>query len=197
MQRPASRPILSVLYGYAAKPLMENRMKMQWMCVVALGCASVLSATTAKAQTDQDKQFLTMASQSDFNEITFSQLALQKSTNPKVKAFAQRMITDHTRLEQEMKPFAVKWGLTPASSLGPDHQELYNQLQGLSGSEFDKQYMTDMTQDHVKAVEMFQSEVGSTQLPKFKAAVEKGEKVVEHHLEMAKKIDGEMGVPAS
>lgn len=174
-------------------------MKMRMMCIMALGCASVMCLARAKAQTptDQDKQFLSMASQGDYNEIHFSQLAIHKARSPRVREFAQRMVTDHTRLEQEMKPFAEKWGLSPATSLSADHQEPYNQLKGLSGAEFDKQYMTDMTKDHEQALDAFKSEESSTQLPKFKAAVARGERVVAHHLEMAKTIDGQIGVSGS
>ena len=177
----------------------EFAMKMIMICVTVLGCASLVGVASARAQmqpTDQDKQFLTTASQSDYNEMAFSKLALQKSDNPQVKAFAQKMITDHTRLEEQMKPFADKWGLTPATSLGPDHQQKYDQLQSLSGGDFNKQYMSDMTTDHQTALDAFKSEESSTQLPKFKTAVAKGEKVVAHHLEMAKNEDGKLGVTA-
>ena len=53
-----------------------------------------------------------------------------------------------------------------------------------------------MTTDHQPALDAFKSEESSTQLPKFKATVAKGEKVVAHHLEMAKKDDTKMGVTA-
>ncbi len=113
-------------------------MKMKMMCGLAMGCAMVMGASIASAQgqgSDQDKQFLMTASQSDYNEIHLSQLAAQKSQNAQVKAFAQKMITDHTKLDQEMLPFAQKMGVTPVSSLDAQHQQIYDQLNQLSGAD--------------------------------------------------------------
>ena len=173
-------------------------MKMGMMCVVALGCASLAGVAQAQqGPTDQDKQFLTQASQGDYTEITFSKLALQKSQTPAVRQFAQKMITDHQTLEMNMQPYAQQWGLTPATSLDSMHQQKYDQLSSMSGADFDKQYMSDMTTDHQTTLDAFKSEESSTTLPKFKATVKKGEKVVAQHLEMAKKDDAKLGAPAN
>ena len=82
------------------------------LCTV-LGFATALAPLNAKAATDDDKKFLAMAAQSDQNEIALAKLAEQKATNPAVKAFAQKMITEHTKMSASMKPFAESWGLTP------------------------------------------------------------------------------------
>ena len=59
-----------------------------------------------------------MASQSDQNEIALSNLANQKATNPAVKAFAEKMVDEHTKMTASMKPFAESWGLTPPTGAG-------------------------------------------------------------------------------
>lgn len=175
-------------------PLQEITMKKQMMCALALGCASVLGMASAKAQgNDQDKQFLMQASQAGYTEITFSQLAVQKATNPKVKAFAQRMVTDHTKLAQEMMPFAQQMGVAPVTSLDAEHQQLYDQLNQLSGSQFDHTYMMDMDKDHHMAETLFQNELSSTQDAAMKPTVKKGDKVIEEHTRMADKLVKEMG----
>ena len=159
--------------------------------ITAVVCLSVASGglfRTASAQTggsDQDKQFLSMAAQSDMNEIKLSQLAETKASNPQVKAFAKKMVTDHTKLEAKMKPFATSWGLTPPSGPDSDHQAIYDKLNGLSGAEFDKAYMNAMDEDHHKALDAFTKEADTTTDPKFKAAVEKGKTVVASHTTMA------------
>ena len=168
------------------------------MCAAVLGCAAMVSAAGARAEvTDQDKTFLTNASQSDFNEIKLSQLAETKASNPMVKKFAEKMVTDHTALSAKMKPYATAWGLTPASSLDADHQAEYDKLNGLSGADFDKEYMTAMDMDHGKALDMFKSEVSSTTDAKFKQTVSGGEKVVASHKMMADKLGPKVGATAS
>jgi putative membrane protein len=155
--------------------------------VILLGSVAA-GATVARAQSaDSDKQFLTKASQSDFTEIKFSQLALEKSTNPTVKSFAQRMVMDHQKLEAEMKPLADQAGVTPVTELDAEHQQKYDVLNQLSGTEFDKTYMTGMDQDHHIALNLFKSEESSAADSKLKATVAKGTKVIAQHTSMADK----------
>jgi putative membrane protein len=71
-----------------------------------------------------------------------SQLAEQKATNPAVKAFAETMVKEHTKMTESMKPFADSWGLTPPSGPDADHQKELDKLNGPPGADFDKEYMT-------------------------------------------------------
>ncbi len=168
------------------------------ICTAVLGCTAMLAAGRAGAEvTEQDKTFLTNASQSDFNEIKLSQLAASKASDPMVKKFAAKMVTDHTSLEAKMKPYADAWGLTPAASLDADHQAEYDKLNGLSGADFDKEYMTAMDMDHGKALDLFKSEVASTTDAKFKKSVAGGEKVVAEHKMMADKLAPKVGASAT
>ena len=165
------------------------------ICAVALGCMFLGTAAMhgQSSTADADKAFLKTASQSDFTEIKFSELAAEKATNPRVKAYAHKMITDHTQLESDMKPFAEKWNLTPPTALDSEHQSKYDALNGMSGSDFDKQYMTDMDADHHTALNLFKQEVSTTQDSAFKPKVEKGEKVVAQHTMMADRAMKMMG----
>lgn len=173
-------------------------MKTSAFCAITLGCISLVGPAVAQsASADQDKQFITQASLSDYTEITFSQLALKNAENPKVKAYAQKMITDHQKLEADMKPFADKLGVTPATALDAEHQQMYDQMTKLSGAEFDKQYMTAMDTDHHKALDAFKAEETSTQDAQLKPVVKKGEKVVAQHTAMADKMQAKMGAAAS
>ena len=152
-----------------------------------LGCAVALTAMAARALDDADKSFIADASQGDLTEIKLSQLALQKASSSSVKTFAQKMITDHTKLETEMKPFADKAGVTPATELNSEHQAVYDKLNGLSGADFDKAYIEAMQKDHHEDLTKFQNQVSSTKDGSFKKTVQKGEKVVATHTKM---IDG-------
>ena len=173
-------------------------MTKQMMCAMALGCATLAGGTVARAQgADQDKQFLMTASQGDYTEITFSKLAEPKSTNPQVKAYAQKMITDHTKLDAEMKPYADQMGVTPVTSLDATHQQQYDQLSSLSGADFDKSYMSAMDTDHHATLDAFKTEESSTTNTALKGTVKKGERVVAQHTEMADKLSKKLGGTSS
>jgi putative membrane protein len=170
----------------------------KYRAVILSMCSALLAGTLftpsfAKAATpDDDKQFLSTAAQSDMNEIKLSQLAESKASSPQVKAFAKKMVTDHTKLETQMKPFATEWNLTPPAGLDSDHQAIFDRLNGLSGPDFDKAYMTAMAEDHHKALDAFTMEAQSTQNASFKAAVLKGKAVVATHTTMADGLQNKM-----
>jgi len=167
----------------------------KWMFVV---CAAVLggamTAQPAKAQAgDQDKQFLQKASQGDANEIKLSELAERKASNPDVRAFAKKMVKDHTQLEKNMRPYADQWGLTPATSMDADHQKEYDKLNKLSGKAFDKEYVDAMDADHHDAENLFSNEIQSTSDPDFKKAVMDGNSAVVAHTNMADDLKNKVG----
>lgn len=143
------------------------------------------AAPAQTSSTDGDKQFLTVASQGDFNEIRLSQLAQTKSSNPQVKAFANKMIADHNKLETQLVEFARKWDVAPANEMDAEHQGIYDHLNGLSGPDFDKAYLTAMAADHHKALDAFTAEAQSAQDSHFRSTVSKGRKVVAAHTTMA------------
>ncbi len=179
-------------------------MKTNSIFAVALGLASVAGVAGAQScngmaagkmspTMDQDKTFVQNAALSDFTEITFSKLAVQKSTDAKVKAYAQKMIADHDALEAKMKPEADKLGVTPPTALDADHQTKYDALNQASGADFDKQYMMAMDADHHKALDLFKQEESTTQDKQLKPIVKGGEKVVAQHTAMADKMVTAMG----
>jgi putative membrane protein len=156
------------------------------LCCLTIGSAAMMYANTAKAQaTDNDKKFLTEASQGSYDEIQLGKLAEEKATNPDIKAFGKRMVTDHTKLNAQMKPYAEQWGLSAPTALSPDAQKAYDKLSKLSGNDFDKEYMSDMVSDHSKDLDAFTKEVKDTKDAKFKASVEQGKSVVAAHKNMA------------
>jgi len=155
------------------------------MCCVVFGAAASIVTMKADAATDDDKKFFAMAAQSDQNEITLSKLAVDKAANPAVKAFAEKMVAEHTKMTESMKPFAESWGLSTPSGPDADHQKELDKLTGLSGANFDKEYVSGMVSDHSKALSAFTSEAKDTKDAKFRAAVIKGKTAVAAHKNMA------------
>jgi putative membrane protein len=152
-------------------------------------CAPSFAAGPDQASTaHQDTEFLKQANQGSVDEIDLAQIALKKSNDPDVKNFAQRIIDDHNKLLNNMKPFDMEAGLTV-----PEHDDVATdaekaKLEVLTGKSFDKAYIKEMVEDHHKVVEAFLSEEKKTGYPAFRTAVKEGEQVVREHLEIADKI---------
>lgn len=156
--------------------------------------ALLLAGLPALGQSHSDKEFLENSSQGNVAEVELAKLALQKTHNAQVRAFAQRMIHDHEMLARQMKPFAMQAGVQPSTSLDREHQDIYDRLKGLSGPAFDKEYVEDMDKDHHKDLKSFQEEIASTQDMKLKQAVESGEKVIAEHTRLIDGISRKMGM---
>jgi len=164
-----------------------NRMNL-WM--VGAGLAAGLMCAGARAQdtTSADKTFLKDSAQDGLAEINYAKLALEKSQDPNVRKFAERMITDHTKLIDDMKPLSAKLGVKPYS--GPaivDHVK-YDELKLKSGISFDRAYVETMVKGHNATLQKFIDEENKTTNPEVKAAVAKGEAVIRQHTEMIDNI---------
>ncbi|HEV7767000.1 MAG TPA: DUF4142 domain-containing protein [Thermoanaerobaculia bacterium] len=114
-----------------------------------------VSGGTTSAMTNEDKDFVTKAGMGGLAEVLMGNLALQKTSNADVKAFAQRMVTDHTTANAELAQLAITKGLALPTELGGEHKEGLDHLSSLSGAEFDKAYMAHMVADHEKTVADF------------------------------------------
>ncbi len=173
------------------------KMKLTTLSAAAALCCSF----AAVAQDDPmksmaaDKAFVMMADEGNTAEITASQLALKKSKNADVKAYAQQMITDHMKLRDDMKPFADKFAVSTPQPLNTTHRVQDKQLAALSGAAFDKAYIRNMDQDHHKTVGMFNNEVATTSNMDLKTAVQGAIPVIQGHTDMADQMATKMNIP--
>jgi putative membrane protein len=137
-----------------------------------------------------DQQFVQDASKSDATEIAASKVALKNSNDPRVKKFAQQMITDHTKLSRGMAALAAKKGLATAPSAD---SALVGKLQTLKGREFDQAYVEQVgVEAHQRAVDLFQQESQSGTDSQLKAAAVHALPTIRHHLGMAQQLAGAM-----
>jgi len=102
-----------------------------------------------------DKDFMTEAAQGGMAEVKLGELAKDKAQNDAVKKFGDRMVTDHTKVNDELKSLASKKGVTLPADLSSQDQKIYDDLSKLSGAEFDKAYMDAMVKDHDTDVGVF------------------------------------------
>ena len=146
--------------------------------------------STAQVTNNTNVLFMEVATMSNLAEIKTSQLALQKSTNPQVRAFAQHMITMHTQAQQELRALAAAKGVVLADQPGADQRLQFNKLNTLSGTAFDAMYKMvqvsghQMTLDLIKTYRTFGTDAQTL------AYAAKIQPVVTSHLEEAKALPG-------
>src|SRR3984885_9861776 len=142
----------------------------------------------AGQQSPIDRMFVTKAMQGSMAEVQLGQLTLEKSNNDQVKQFAQRMIDDHTKLNEQMKPVAQQLGVTPPNQISKGDRKTIAKLQALSGPAYDQAYIQDMVKDHKQDLSDFQMEASSGQDQTVKDAANQGSKVIAQHLQMIEQI---------
>jgi putative membrane protein len=141
-----------------------------------------------------DKVFLHKAAEGGMAEVQLGQLAAHKGNSEEVKQFGQRMVEDHIRLNEWMKPMAESLGVYAPEHLSKADQAEYDKLSGLTGAAFDQEYITAMVKDHRKDLHEFQHEERKTSNTDLKAAVAQAEPVISQHLSMIESIAQQQGV---
>ena len=145
-------------------------------------------------QSMKDKMFLRKAAAGGLAEVQLGQLAADKASGADVKAFGQKMVTDHTALNNDMKPIAESMGVMLPKKVKKDDQAEYDKLSAMSGDDFDKEYLTYMVKDHHTDLREFREEDTTVQDPTLKAAVDKGYKVIREHTSMVDKLARDKGI---
>jgi putative membrane protein len=140
-----------------------------------------------------EQQFVTKASQSDRAEVELANLALQKSNNPDVKQFAQRMVDDHSKNQQQVDSLASQLSITAPGSIPAEAQHEKDRLSNMSGDQFDRAYARMMVQDHRKDVNEFKQEQQSAQNSQLRQYVDQTLPVLEQHLQMAEQLQSKVG----
>ena len=140
-----------------------------------------------------DKKFAKEAMEGGLAEVQLGQMAAKQGSSDEVKQFGQKMVDDHTKMNEQMKPIAAQLGLTPPTDLDMKHKALQKKLNGLSGDAFDKAYIGAMVKDHQKDAAEFQKEATNGKNPQLKDAASQGEKVISEHLQMIQKMAQDHG----
>lgn len=144
----------------------------------------------------EDRRALERLAQADMAEIATGKLAQQKASSPEVKKYGEHMMQEHTRMLQEGVQLAQKKGVQPPKETDKKHRSAMKKLEGLSGEEFDRQYMAQMVKDHEEVMKLAEKTVKDTKDPELKAHVEKGSPHIKEHLEQARKLQASLGASA-
>ncbi len=151
-----------------------------------LAAMAGLATTAAVAQTaPAPAEFVKQAGASDLYEQQSSKLVLATTKNPKIRAFATMMITDHDKSTAMVKAAAAQSGVTPMPPrLAPRQAAMIADLTRASGPARDSAYVTQQKAAHQEALALHRSYAATGTAPALKAAAGKIVPVVQHHIEM-------------
>jgi len=101
-----------------------------------------------------DKKFVKKAYKGGMEEVENGKLAKEKAKNDATKNVAERMITDHTKVNEELLNIAKEENL--------DLSKVHAKTATISGDNFDKEYLTMLKADHEKDIAEFEKEANDT-----------------------------------
>lgn len=146
----------------------------------AVRAAETTSTGGGSSLSEKDKAFMKKAAKGGMMEVAMGQVAEQKAQSEDVKSFGKRMVTDHSKANDELKSIASKKGFQL-----PSKQHATNWTS-------DKAYMDSMVKDHEKDLAEFKEEASSGSDPDVKKFADDTAKMVQEHLDLAKETQGKL-----
>lgn len=153
----------------------------------------------AGADRNADAQFANHIEQANMAEVALGKMAQEKAQSDDVKKFAQKMVDEHTKAEQDLEGIASKNNLallSPPQNISPQQKTQQDRLSKLSGQEFDRAYMRMMVTDHTRVANALQHESRKVSAnADLKDYATRMYSSVNDHLTMAKTIMASMEKP--
>jgi len=150
---------------------------------------ALMLASNVFAKDIPDKGFLEKAAKSAQMEIQMGRLGQQHASSPAVKEFAQRLVQDHQKAQQELQTLASARGLEIKESNEKHHDKLAKK----HGADFDKEFIKEAVKEHRKDVKSFEKEAKKAKDPEVRAWAEQTLPVLQEHLQTAERLEKEIG----
>lgn len=157
------------------------------MAVQAQTPAAGMNTPATSPLNKADQKIVMDMARANMAEIEAGKIAVSKSQNAEVKAYAQRMIDDHTKALADVTTLAQNKGVTLPTELDSKHKAMAAKLNKLEGDAFDRGYMKQAgVADHTKVHAMLKKDSARAKDPDVKALAAKMMPTVEEHLTSAK-----------
>ena len=157
------------------------------------GRGASAQAPAAAKSANPDAAFAKEAAVGGMAEVELGNLTKERASSSDVKQFGDRMVTDHSKANDELKQWAQQKNVALPSELDAKHKATRDRLAKLSGDAFDKAYMHEMVTDHREDVAAFKKESTSGKDADLKAWAGKTLPTLEEHLKLAQDTATKVG----
>jgi putative membrane protein len=136
----------------------------------------------------QDRLFARIATIGGMAEVELGRIAEQKGGSDAVKDFGHRMVQDHGKANDQLAGLAKQADIPLPGELDQEHKSMRDQLQAMSGSDFDRTYLHGQIVEHQKTVQLLEWEINSGQDAGIKRFASETLPTVLQHLQMAQDL---------
>ena len=116
-------------------------------------------ATAGNGVSTSDTSFIHEMLSGGTAEVEIANLATGRAANPEVKQFAQMLIDDHTNAGTLLTQVATTYGVQVQPQRNDEHKDLMDKLSRLHGTDFDREYINAMVDNHEAAVKKLRARV--------------------------------------
>jgi len=180
---------------------MKTKQFLNFTAAAALfaGAINIGSIIAQPADGPSDPQIVGIVLTANQIDIDYGKIALANSKNKAVREFAQRMVTDHSAVQQSVVGLAAKLGVKGEDSqtstgLKRGAADITAKLNSLKGKEFDSFYIDNEVSYHKTVTDAVDAVlIPSAQNAELKALLETGLKLFEAHQAHAEQIAAKLG----
>jgi putative membrane protein len=144
--------------------------------------------TTSVASAVNDSLFTAAAVSGGLAEVYLSEIGQQRATDSELRQFSQRMVAEHTKVNQELVNLAAQKRIAIPQTIDARAQFCGESLAGLSGQKFDHCYAKAQLVAHMASVAMYEAEAERGLDPDLKALAAKALPQIKEHLKTIKPI---------
>ena len=167
---------------------LHRALRMLAMMIFMSGAASAQPPPpngTQSGVTPQDRSFLQHAAAGGMAEVELGRMAQARAANGEVKAFGERMVSDHGKANETLKQLAERKGVALPSQASAEQRKAAERLDRLSGPDFDLGYMKHMVEDHKADVAAFDKAARSDGDAEVRAFAARTLPTLQDHLQQA------------
>jgi putative membrane protein len=162
---------------------------MKLVAVVALlACVIGVRAEDKPAVPFDDVSFVQMAAIASMTEVELGKIATAHTKNDDVKKFADLMVKDHTKANEDLKVAAKSANIAVPDKVDDKHQKQIDTFKNYKGTNFDGDFLKEMVTDHTQATALFTQASKEAKHKELRDFAAKTLPVFQGHLEQAKKL---------
>jgi putative membrane protein len=124
----------------------------------------------AGAAVKSDGEFVHDVAIMNMAETELSRMALDKTTTPDIKSFAQRVIDDHAAAGNKLKTVVSGHPIDWPAQVDEKHRKTADELARKQGADFDRDYVEAMVEGHQNLAALLESRLDVQSLADWKTA---------------------------
>ena len=137
-----------------------------------------------------DTKFIKKAAEDGMGELKIATLGTQKAERADVKEFATTLVTDHTKVNEELAMLAKQKGVETSQVISADAASKFKDLEKESGKSFDDAFLAHMEKDHKKDIDAFEDAEKNAKDGDVKSWAGKTLPTLRAHLQKVKELRG-------